>query len=103
MNNAIRSILGILATISAAMAAIGGCVADNPATPIVGDAVCTAHWIPPDYAAGAAVAFSGIALIMKALRPGGVLGGLFGSTAVVVSPEKAGPGTVTKAQVNSIK
>jgi len=38
-------------------------------------------------------------LIGKLTRPGGKMASLFGSTAVVVPENKAGPGTVTPEQV----
>ena len=48
-------------------------------------------------------AFAGLTLLAKLTRPGGILGSLFGSTAVVVPPEKAKPGVVTKDQVEAPK
>ena len=46
--------------------------------------------------------FGGVALATKAVRPGGFLNSMFGSTAVVVPESKSGPGVVTKSQVASL-
>jgi hypothetical protein len=96
MNNAIRTILVVLTAAAALMTNVLGCTTDA-----AGVSVCTASWLPPQYAGYAILIFSAIAVAMKALRPGGWLAGLFGETAVVVPADKAGPGTVTKDQVNA--
>jgi hypothetical protein len=90
-NNAIRSILGVLTIAVALMTNVLGCSTDA-----AGVSVCSASWLPPQYAGIAIAAFGFLALAMKALRPGGFLAGLFGDTAVVT--KTGGPGTVTAAQ-----
>ena len=94
MNNAIRTILVALTAAAALMSSILNC-----ATDVAGATVCSASWLPPQFAGYAIMAFSAIGLALKALRPGGILAGLFGQTAVV-SPT-GDPGTVTQTQVNS--
>ena len=49
------------------------------------------------------MAFAFILLVVKAMRPGGILAGLFNKTAVMVPKEQAGPGVVTKEQVAAPK
>lgn len=95
------NILGTITTIctllAGAMAQVFGCsVADGA---IVGQ--CTSTMLPAKYMFFVACAFGVITLISKAIRPGGPLRGLFGSTAVVVpeTSKNSGPGTVTPAQV----
>jgi len=92
-NNALRTILGILAAVAALMGTILGCSTDA-----AGTSTCTASWLSPQMAGYAIMLFSVVALLLKAARPGGWLAGLFGATAVVINT--GGVGTVTKAQVN---
>lgn len=108
INNAMRTVLAVAAGASELMAKFGECVQDNPATPVIGDAVCAATWIPVQYEHTATIVFIGLALILKVARPTGdggifekIFKGLFGETAVVVDANKAGVGTVTPAQVAS--
>lgn len=97
------NLTNILGTI-AAIVAIGtqlstdilGCKVDA-----AGVTTCAASWLPPQMAAYAVMFFSGLLLISKIIRPGGPLRGLFGTTAVVVPADVAGPGTVTPTQVSS--
>jgi hypothetical protein len=93
MNNAIRTVSLIVGAILEIMAKLGECTVDaaNP--------VCSAPWIPTTYAHYAVLAIIVLNFILKATRPGGVLPGLFGQTAVVVPDSKAGVGTVTATQV----
>lgn len=93
--NAIGTITAILAIVSGIMTEALKCTGVDLVT-----AVCTASWLG-DYSKYAAVAFGLIALTLKSIRPGGILNSWFGSTAVVVSDAKAGPGVVTKSQVAS--
>ena len=50
----------------------------------------------------ASAGFGVMTLVLKAMRPGGMLASLFGQTAVVVADAKAAPGVVTRAQVASL-
>lgn len=94
--NPLGTITSILTVVSGVMSQVLGC------TPGAGDlaATCTASWLG-SYSAIAALAFGVITLALKTMRPGGFIHSWFGSTAVVVPIDKAGPGTVTKAQVQS--
>ena len=92
--NAIGTITAILAVISAVMTQVLQC------TGVDLTAVCSAPWLGK-YAAIAGMIFGGVALATKAVRPGGFLNSMFGSTAVVVPESKSGPGVVTKSQVAS--
>jgi hypothetical protein len=94
MNNAIRTILVALTAAAALMGSVLGCTTDA-----AGATVCTAAWLPPQFAGYAILIFSALGIALKAFRPGGILSGLFGQTAVV-SPT-GDPGTVTQTQVNS--
>lgn len=94
--NAIGTITAILAVVSAVMTQVLQC------TGVDLTAVCSAPWLG-QYAAIAGMIFGLVAIISKALRPGGILNSMFGSTAVVVPDEKAQPGAVTKSQVASSK
>lgn len=66
-------------------------------------ATCNIPFLPGSWMVWAAMLFSGLLLLAKALRPGGFLRSLFGSTAVVVPAEspKSVAGTVTPEQVAS--
>lgn len=96
--NAFGSITAILTALSGIMVSLGcspGAV-DFAAT-------CNIPWlssINPTLTVVAAGIFGGITFVLKLARPGGILGSLFGGTAVVVSEAKAGVGTVTAAQVD---
>lgn len=92
--NILGTIAAIVAVVGAAMTNILGCVTDA-----AGITTCSASWLTPGMAGYAIIAFSGIQLIAKAIRPGGWLRGWFGATAVVVPPHEATTGTVTPAQV----
>ena len=67
------------------------------------EATCKIDWLPAEWVAYVALVagaiFGASALIGKITRPGPKLASLFGSTAVVVPENKAGPGTVTPEQV----
>lgn len=64
-------------------------------------ATCNIPWLPPQWVAIVAAVFGFITFILKISRPGGILGSLFGSTAVVVpeTSKHSTAGTVTPAQV----
>lgn len=94
-NNAFGTIAAIVALLLGAMTQIFGCSMD----PVTQASVCTATWIPPEWAGYVVLAFSGIALVSKLFRPGGPVAGLFAPSAVIVPEAKAGPGTVTPEQV----
>lgn len=96
ITNALGSISAILAVVSGIMAEVLNCKGEDIIT-----ATCSASWLDPKYAAIAAAIFGGIALFSKAMRPGGLLRSIFGSTAVVVPEDSkhSVAGTVTPAQV----
>lgn len=101
--NFISTLMFIASAVLAIMAQLLGCTGDDAATAVIEATKCTAPFLTPELANYAAIAFSGIGLAVKAFRPGGMLAGLFGATAVVV-PEtspKSGPGTVTPEQVKA--
>lgn len=62
---------------------------------------CSIPFLPASWMVYAAMLFSGLLLLAKALRPGGFIRSMFGSTAVVVpeSSPKSTAGTVTPEQV----
>lgn len=93
--NLFGTIAAVIALIMGGMTQILGCSTDAATN----TTVCTASWIPPQYAGYAVVIFSGLAIAAKLFRPGGPIAGLFGQTAVVVPDDKAGVGTVTKSSV----
>lgn|SRR5574337_963303 len=91
------TIAGVLAVIMGIMTQVLGCHVG--ATDF--SAVCTASWVPTNLIGYAAIAFGVLAFVAKMISPGGVLGNLFGSKAVIL-PEnhpKSGVGTVTPEQV----
>lgn len=98
VTNALGSISAILAVISGIMTEVLSCHGEDILT-----ATCSAPWLDPKYAAIAAGIFGAIALFSKAMRPGGFLRSILGSTAVVVpeTSSKSGPGTVTPEQVKA--
>lgn len=100
LTNPLGSVTAILAVLTPILASVFGCTTDAVAD--LG-AKCTASFLSPTLAIWVTAAFAGITLLAKLTRPGGIFGSLFGSTAVVVPPEKAGTGTVTKAQVEAPK
>lgn len=95
--NLFGTITAILAVVSGIMATVLGCTQDA----VTNITVCAVEWLPPQYAVIAGAIFGGLSLISKAMRPGGFLYSLFGSTAVVVPADssKSTVGTVTPAQV----
>lgn len=94
--NAASTVAAFLMVVSGVMTQVLGCQMEGDAT-----ATCGAAFLPPKYAAMAAMFFAATTLILKLVRPGGALASLFGPTAVVVPETKAGPGVVTRAQVAS--
>jgi ABC-type spermidine/putrescine transport system permease subunit II len=66
-------------------------------------ATCNIPFLPVTWMPVLAIAFGVLTFIGKISRPGGWLGSLFGSTAVVVPESKSGVGTVTPSQVASPK
>lgn len=92
--NLFGTVTAILTVLSTVAASVLKCEA-------VGDAaaVCSASFLSPTVAAWAAAGFGILTLVLKMLRPGGILHSLFGQTAVVVSADKSAPGVVTKEQV----
>ena len=94
LTNLFGTITAILTILSGIMTQLLGCVTDA-----AGITTCTSTLLPAKYMVIAAGVFGVLTLILKAMRPGGVLHSLFGQTAVVV--DKAGVGTVTPAQVKA--
>ena len=92
--NIASSLTAILTLIAGVMSQVLNC---KPVADLT--AVCEAAFLSPYWAGIAALGFAALTLLLKLLRPGGPLASLFGVTAVVVPPAKAGPGTVTPAQV----
>jgi lysozyme len=97
-NNLFGTIAAVIAVVMGGLTQILGC-----ATDAAGNSVCTASWLPPQYAGYAVLLFSGLAIAAKMFRPGGVLHGLFGATAVIVPESKNQKGTVTQSDVNAPK
>jgi len=93
----------LASTITAVLTVLTGIMSQLLHCTSTGDlaATCTGDLIPAKYMVIASVVFGILTLILKALRPGGMLASLFGETAVVVPPAKAGPGVVTPSQVAS--
>jgi hypothetical protein len=94
--NSLGTITGILTAVSAFLMSIG-CAPG--ATDFA--ATCSVAWLPPTWMPILAGAFGVLTLLLKAVRPGGFVHSMFGSTAVVVPPAQSGPGTVTPGQVNA--
>jgi hypothetical protein len=100
--NLFRTILNVLSIVSVGMAAIGGCVTDDPATAVVEATECTATWLPPQIALGAALVFQVIGFLTKMFGShAGPIEALKNPVAVVTPTPKVG--TVTPAQVASPK
>lgn len=94
LTNILGTIAAFVAIVGTLMTDIAGCSVDA-----AGATTCTASWLTPKLAGYAILAFSGIQLLSKVIRPGGPIRGLFGSTAVVVPSTEAKVGVVTPAQV----
>lgn len=94
LTNILGTIAAFVAIAISLMTDIAGCSVDA-----AGVTTCTASWLTPAMGAYVVMAFSGVQLIAKIIRPGGPLRGLFGSTAVVVPPDEAKVGVVTPNQV----
>lgn len=93
----------LASTITAILTIVTGIMSQLLHCTSTGDlaATCTGDLLPAAYMVYASAVFGLITLVLKALRPGGVLASLFGQTAVVVPADKAKPGVVTPAQVAS--
>lgn len=95
------NILGTITTLctllTGVLAQVFGCTVADGA--IVGQ--CTSTMLPAKYMFFVACGFGVITLISKAIRPGGPLRGLFGTTAVIVpeTSKHSTAGTVTPEQV----
>jgi len=92
--NLFGTLTAILTVISTVAASVLKCEATSDMA-----ATCGASFLSPSMAAWAAAGFGILTLILKMLRPGGLLHSLFGQTAVVVADNKSAPGVVTKEQV----
>lgn len=97
LTNILGTITAICTMLTGIMAQLFGCTAADGA--ITG--TCTSTMFSPKYMLWISIAFGIITLVSKAIRPGGPLRGLFGTTAVVVSEDSkhSVAGTVTPAQV----
>lgn len=95
------NLTNLFGTITAALAFLYGLLEKLGCTPGATDlaATCNIPWLPVAWVPWIAMAFGILTIVMKLTRPGGVLGSLFGSTAVV-SPTP-GVGTVTPEQVKT--
>lgn len=100
LTNPLGSVTALIAVILPILASVFGCTSD--AVSDLG-AKCSASFLSPTLAIWVTAGFAGLTLLAKLTRPGGIFGSLFGSTAVVVPPEKAKPGVVTKEQVEAPK
>lgn len=91
----------LASTITAVLTVITGIMAQLLHCTSTGDlaATCTGDLLPAKYMVLATSAFGILTLVLKSLRPGGILHSLFGETAVVVPEAKAAPGVVTPSQV----
>lgn len=98
--NLVRTILTVLAVIIGPIAIVFGCT-----TTVTGDVDCTNSWVGEFLSPKAAIALSGLFmvanLILKSFQGGTPGTGLVAQTVPVV--EKPQVGTVTTAQVNSVK
>lgn len=93
----------LASTITAILTVITGIMSQLLHCTSTGDlaATCTGDLLPAAYMIYASTAFGVLTLILKSLRPGGILASMFGQTVVVVPDAKAAPGVVTPAQVAS--
>jgi len=93
----------LASTITAVLTVLTGIMSQLLHCTSAGDlaATCSGDILPAKYMVYASAVFGMLTLILKALRPGGMLHSMFGETAVVVPQSKSGPGTVTPAQVAS--
>lgn len=96
LTNALGTVTSILGILTLAMEKGLGCTSTGDLA-----AKCTSTLLPAQYMLYATVAFGALTLLGKALRPGGFVSSMLGSTAVVVPADKSAPGVVTKAQVAS--
>lgn len=96
--NAFGTITAVLTLLIGVMTQLLGCSAASDGI----SATCTSTILPASYMVWAAMAFGILTLVLKLIRPGGPLRSLFGSTAVVVPENKAGPGTVSPSQVAAL-
>ena len=98
--NTIRTVLGFFAMIIAPLVSLLGCTLDST----TGVANCSSSWIPPQYLPVLVPAIGVIVYALKAFAgTGTVTQNLFRPEVPVVPPEKAKPGVVTEAQVESPK
>lgn len=100
--NFLRTILNWLSAgaFASIAATIAGCTGDNPATPVIEEAVCTAPWIPLQLQAIAGMAFVGLGFLLKSLfGTGSIMQNVSAPVVPVVPPADAKVGVVTPAQV----
>lgn len=96
--NLFRTIMNVLSIVSVALVAIGGCVGDDPATAAVEATKCTAEWLPPQLAIGAALVFQLIGFATKMFGShAGPVEALTKPVAVITPDTRSG--TVTPSQV----
>lgn len=94
--NALGTVTSVLTIITAIMSQLLHCTSTGDLA-----ATCTGDILPAAYMVYASAVFGVLTLILKAVRPGGMLASMFGQTAVVVPDGKNAPGVVTPAQVAS--
>lgn len=99
--NAIRSILNLLSggALTSILTTIAKCTGDNPLTPELEAAVCTAAWIPLQYQALAGLAFVGIGFVLKMFGSGSIKQNIAAPIAPIVPKAEAKVGVVTAEQV----
>lgn len=101
----LTSFTNIFSTVTAVLTALTGIMASVLKCSSVGDlaATCSGDLLPAAYMGYAASVFGVLTLILKSLRPGGLLHSWFGETAVVVplTSSKSGVGTVSPEQVKT--
>lgn len=93
----------LVSTITAVLTVVTGIMSQLLHCTSTGDlaATCTGDILPAKYLVIASSVFGVLTLLLKSLRPGGILHSLFGETAVVVPEAKSAPGVVTPSQVAS--
>lgn len=94
--NLASTITAILTIITGIMSQLLHCTSTGDLT-----ATCSGDILPAKYLVIASSVFGILTLVLKALRPGGILNSMFGQTAVVVPETSAAPGVVTPSQVAS--
>lgn len=96
--NFIRSILTGLAGVIPVLVVFFGCTPDA----VTGAVSCASSWVPPQYSLLLAGVLGILSFVLKMFGQGGTMAENLAKPSVVVTPE-AKAGTVTEAQVVSVK